>query len=40
MSAFDRLGTVDEIADLVSYLAGDNASWITGQIIRANGGTV
>lgn len=40
MSAFDRLGTVEEIADVVTYLAGDNASWITGQIIRANGGTV
>jgi len=40
MSAFDRLGTVEEIADVVAYLAGDGARWITGQIIRANGGTV
>ncbi len=30
MSAFDRLGTVKEIADVVAYLAGDGARWITG----------
>ena len=40
MSAFDRLGTVEEIADIIAYLASDGARWITAQIIRANGGTV
>jgi 3-oxoacyl-[acyl-carrier protein] reductase len=40
MSAFDRLGTPEEIADVVAFLAGDRAGWITGQIVRANGGTV
>lgn len=40
MSAFGRLGTVAEIADVVSFLASDAARWITGQVIRANGGTV
>jgi 3-oxoacyl-[acyl-carrier protein] reductase len=40
MSAFGRLGTVEEIADVVAFLASDNARWITGQIIRVNGGTV
>ena len=40
MSAFDRLGRVDEIADVVAFVASDEARWITGQVIRANGGTV
>ncbi len=40
MSAFGRLGTPDEIADAVAFLAGDGAGWITGQVIRVNGGTV
>jgi 3-oxoacyl-[acyl-carrier protein] reductase len=39
MSAFNRLGQVDDIADVVLFLAGDGARWITGQIIRVNGGT-
>jgi 3-oxoacyl-[acyl-carrier protein] reductase len=40
MSAFDRLGRVEEIADVVAFVASDDARWITGQVIRANGGTV
>lgn len=40
MSAFDRLGTVEEIADVVTFLASRQARWITGQVIRVNGGTV
>lgn len=40
MSAFDRLGSVEEIADVVTFLAGHRARWITGQILRVNGGTV
>ncbi len=40
MSAFNRLGTVDEIADVVAFLASDQARWITGQTVRVNGGTV
>ncbi len=40
MSAFGRLGTPDEIADAVAFLAGEGAGWITGQVIRVNGGTV
>jgi 3-oxoacyl-[acyl-carrier protein] reductase len=39
MSAFGRLGTVDEIADVVVFLASPAARWITGQVIRVNGGT-
>jgi 3-oxoacyl-[acyl-carrier protein] reductase len=40
MSAFNRLGQVEEIADVVAFVASDEARWITGQCIRANGGTV
>jgi 3-oxoacyl-[acyl-carrier protein] reductase len=37
-AAFGRLGKPEEIAEVVAFLAGDAASWITGQNIRANGG--
>jgi 3-oxoacyl-[acyl-carrier protein] reductase len=40
MSAFNRLGRVEEIADVVAFVASDQARWVTGQVIRANGGTV
>ncbi len=33
-----RGGTVKDISDLVSFLAGDEASYITGQAISVNGG--
>ena len=33
-----RLGNPDDIADIVTFLASDAASWITGQIITASGG--
>lgn len=37
-SAFGRLGQPAEIADVVAFLAGDAAKWVTGQNIRVNGG--
>lgn len=40
MSVFNRLGRVEEIADVVAFVASEDARWITGQNIRANGGTV
>lgn len=33
-----RVGTAQEMAQLVSFLLSDNSSWITGQIIGVDGG--
>jgi 3-oxoacyl-[acyl-carrier protein] reductase len=35
-----RLGRPDDIADVVAFLASDDARWITGQIIGVNGGII
>lgn len=35
-SPFDRLGTTDDIADVVAFLASDDARWITGEEILVN----
>mgnify|MGYP005811331433 FL=1 len=40
MNPFKRLGQPGDIANVVSFLAGSDAAWINGQIIRANGGVV
>jgi 3-oxoacyl-[acyl-carrier protein] reductase len=40
MSAFGRLGKPEDIANVVSFLAGKDGAWVTGQNIRANGGTI
>jgi 3-oxoacyl-[acyl-carrier protein] reductase len=40
MAAFNRLGKVEDIADVVAFLASDDARWITGQIIHVNGGYI
>lgn len=34
----NRLGTIEEIADVVAWLAGPSSAWITGQTISASGG--
>ncbi|MEO8032316.1 MAG: SDR family oxidoreductase [Gemmatimonadota bacterium] len=38
LSAFNRIGDPADIARLVVFLVGDEAAWITGQNIGANGG--
>lgn len=38
MSAFGRLGTPLDIADVVCFLASEEARWISGQNVRVNGG--
>ena len=40
MAAFNRLGKPEDIASVVSFLAGPDSGWITGQNLRANGGTI
>jgi 3-oxoacyl-[acyl-carrier protein] reductase len=40
MSPFNRIGTPDEVAEVVSFLASDKASWVHGQVIQPNGGMV
>jgi 3-oxoacyl-[acyl-carrier protein] reductase len=40
MNPLERLGTPQDIAAAVSFLAGPEGSWINGQVLRANGGMV
>jgi len=40
MNPLERLGTPQDIAAAVSFLAGPDGSWINGQGLRANGGMV
>ena len=35
-----RFGTVDDVAKAVAWLAGDDASYVTGQVISVNGGMI
>jgi 3-oxoacyl-[acyl-carrier protein] reductase len=38
MPPLQRLGQPEDIASVVSFLAGPDAAWVNGQILRANGG--
>jgi 3-oxoacyl-[acyl-carrier protein] reductase len=40
LSPLERLGTPQDIANTVSFLAGPDGSWINGQVLRANGGVI
>jgi 3-oxoacyl-[acyl-carrier protein] reductase len=39
-SPFNRLGEDNDIAKVVVFLASDDSSWITGEVIRAGGGAI
>jgi len=36
----ERLGTPEDIAGVVAFLAGPDGRWVNGQTIRVNGGMV
>lgn len=36
----ERLGTPEDIAAVVAFLAGPDGHWVNGQVLRANGGIV
>ncbi|ADP15811.1 short chain dehydrogenase family protein 24 [Achromobacter xylosoxidans A8] len=38
MPPLERLGQPEDISNVVSFLAGPDAGWVNGQILRANGG--
>jgi len=40
MSPFDRVGAPEEIANVVAFLASNEASWMAGQIVQPNGALV
>jgi 3-oxoacyl-[acyl-carrier protein] reductase len=40
MNPLERLGTPQDIAAAVTFLAGPDGAWINGQTLRANGGMV
>ena len=40
LAPLERLGQPGDIADVVAFLAGPDAAWINGQVLRANGGII
>jgi 3-oxoacyl-[acyl-carrier protein] reductase len=40
LAPLERLGQPEDIADAVAFLAGPDAGWINGQVLRANGGII
>jgi 3-oxoacyl-[acyl-carrier protein] reductase len=40
LSPLERLGQPEDIANVVSFLAGPDGGWVNGQVLRANGGFV
>jgi len=40
MNPLERLGTPQDIANAVSFLAGPDGAWVNGQTLRVNGGMV
>jgi 3-oxoacyl-[acyl-carrier protein] reductase len=40
LAPLERLGQPDDIAAVVSFLAGPDGAWVNGQTLRANGGII
>ena len=40
LSTFGRVGEPEDVADVVAFLASDEARWVTGAFIDATGGTL
>jgi 3-oxoacyl-[acyl-carrier protein] reductase len=40
LTPLGRLGTVDDVAGAVAFLASDDAAFITGQVLRVDGGMI
>ncbi|MGX9989058.1 SDR family oxidoreductase [Rhizobium sp. Z1P35] len=40
MNPMERLGTPEDIAAAVAFLAGPDGGWVNGQTLRANGGVI
>ncbi|EWM13217.1 short-chain dehydrogenase [Kutzneria sp. 744] len=39
ISALGRVGRPEDIADVVAFLASDDARWVTGRVLDATGGS-
>lgn len=40
MTAMGRIAQIDEVVNVIEFLGSDEASWITGQNLRVNGGAI
>ncbi|WP_445502476.1 SDR family oxidoreductase [Microvirga sp. G4-2] len=40
LSPFNRVGRPEEVANIISFLASDKASWVHGQTVQPNGGLI
>ena len=40
LAPLERLGQPVDIANVVSFLAGPDAAWVNGQVLRVNGGVI
>ena len=40
LAPLERLAQPEDIAGVISFLAGPDGAWVNGQVLRANGGIV